>query len=143
MNFAPASTLPHIKGSSLSEITTDVSSVHWNDKGDRLVTSSSDMVARIWKLNEQSGAQVDIENIKNFNMILLNSKFNKGSGNLIATGGHSSKITVWDIVQCKDLAKFEHNKLDPTFEGLEIEWQNSSCVAIAGISKNIYLWSVD
>jgi hypothetical protein len=51
-NFAPSSSLPHIKGSQLSDITTDVSFVHWNNKGDRLVTSSSDMVARIWKMDE-------------------------------------------------------------------------------------------
>ena len=120
MNFAPISSLPHIKGSQLSE--NDVSSVHWNSKGDRLVTSSSDMVARIWKLDDQIGTQIEIENIKNFNMMLMNSKFNKGAANLIATGGHSGKITVWDILQCKDVAKFDHNKLDPTFEGLEIEW---------------------
>lgn len=142
-NFAPFSSLPHIKGSQLTEITTDVSSVHWNGKGDRLVTSSSDMVARIWKLEDSDGTQIEIENIKNFNMMLMNSKFNKGAGNLIATGGHSGKITVWDIVQCKDVARFDHMKLDPTFEGLEIEWQNSSHVAVAGISKNIYLWSIE
>lgn len=75
--------------------------------------------------------------------MLMNSKFNKGNANLIATGGHSPKITVWDIAQCKDVAKFDHSKLDQTFEGLEIEWQNSNCVAVAGMSKNIYLWSVD
>lgn len=107
------------------------------------MTSSSDMVARIWKLDDQVGTLIEIENIKNFNMMLMNSKFNKGNANLIATGGHSGKITVWDIVQCKDVVKFDHSKLDSTFEGLEIEWQNSNCVAVAGISKNIYLWSVD
>lgn len=30
--------------------------------------------------------------------MLMNSKFNKGAANLIATGGHSGKITVWDIL---------------------------------------------
>jgi WD40 repeat protein len=124
-NFAPFSSLPHIKGSHLAEITTDVSSVHWNGKGDRLVTSSSDMVARIWKLDVSDGTQIEIDNIKNFNMMLMNSKFNKGPANLVAAAGFKSgRITVWDIVQCKDVAKFDHSKLDPTFEGLEIEWQN-------------------
>ena len=54
--------------------------------------------------------------------MLMNSKFNKGAANLVATGGHSGKITVWDIILCKDVAKFDHSKLDQTFEGLEIEW---------------------
>jgi WD40 repeat protein len=101
------------------------------------------MVARIWKLEDSDGTQIEIENIKNFNMMLMNSKFNKGAANLIATGGYSGKITVWDIVKCKDVACFDHSKLDPTFTGLEIEWQNASCFAVAGISKNIYLWSID
>ncbi len=80
------------------------------------------MVARIWKLEDSDGTQIEIENIKNFNMMLMNSKFNKGAANLIATGGYSGKITVWDIVKCKDVACFDHSKLDPTFTGLEIEW---------------------
>jgi hypothetical protein len=76
--------------------------------------------------------------------MLMNSKFNKGAANLVATAGFKSgRITVWDIVQCKDVAKFEHAKLDPAFEGLEIEWQNSTSLAVAGIGKSIYLWSVD
>lgn len=143
-NLAPLTSLPHIKGSQLAEITTDVSSVHWNGKGDRVVTSSSDMVARIWKLEDSNGTQIEIENIKNFNSMLMNSKFNKGTGNLIATAGFkSAMITVWDIGQCKEVAKFDHAKLDPQFEGLEIEWQNEKSVAVAGISKNIYLWNVE
>jgi WD40 repeat protein len=128
----------------MAEITTDVSSVHWNSKGDRLVTSSSDMVARIWKLDEANGTQVEIENIKNFNSMLMNSKFNRGAANLIATAGFKSAvITVWDIDLCKEVAKFDHQKLDPEFEGLEIEWQNSQSLAVTGISKNIYLWNLE
>jgi WD40 repeat protein len=80
------------------------------------------MGARIWKLEDSDGTQIVIENIKTFNTMLMNSKFNKGAANLIATGGHSGKITVWDIVQCKDVVRFDHSKLDSTFEGLEIEW---------------------
>ena len=81
------------------------------------------MGARIWKLEDSDGTQIVIENIKTFNTMLMNSKFNKGAAaNLIATGGHSGKITVRDIVQCKDVVRFDHSKLDPTFEGLEIEW---------------------
>lgn len=77
-------------------------------------------------------------------MMLMNSKFNKGPANLVATAGiRSGKITVWDITHCKDVAKFDHSKLEPAFEGLEIEWQNNTSVAVAGMSKNIYLWSVD
>ena len=55
-------------------------------------------------------------------MMLMNSKFNKGAANLIATGGNSGKIIIWDIAQRKDVVRFDHSKLDPTFEGLEIEW---------------------
>lgn len=74
----------------------------------------------------------------------MNSKFNKGPANLVATAGFKSgKITVWDITHCKDIAKFDHSKLDPSFEGLEIEWQDSKTVAVAGMGKTIYLWSVD
>jgi WD40 repeat protein len=143
-NFAPLSSLPHIKGTQLAENTTDVSSVHWNGKGDHLVTSSSDSVARIWKLEENDGTQIEIENIKNFDSMLMNSKFNKGAADLIATANiKSGKITVWDTNRCKDVAKFDHSKMEALFEGLEIEWQNSKTVAVAGISKNIYLWNVD
>jgi WD40 repeat protein len=126
----------------MTESITDVSSVHWNGKGDHLVTSASDCVARIWKLDESDGTQIEIENIKNFDTMLMNSKFNKGASDLIATAV-SGKITVWDTVRCKDVAKFDHLKLDPNFISLEIEWQNSKTVAVAGISKTIYLWNVD
>ena len=80
------------------------------------------MGARIWKLEDSDGTQIVIENIISFNAMLMNSKFNKGAANLIATGGHSGKIIIWDIAQCKDVVRFDHSKLDPTFKGLEIEW---------------------
>ncbi len=53
-----------------------MSSVHWSEDGKRLVTSSNDMMARIWRLDEGSG-HFEIENVKSFNMKLSNSKFNK------------------------------------------------------------------
>jgi len=53
--------------------------------------------------------------------MLMNSKFNKSAANLITLGSHSGKI-IWDIAQYKDVVRFDDSKLDPTFEGLEIEW---------------------
>ena len=140
-----SSSLPHIKSANaLNENTADVSSVHWNAKGDRLLTSSSDMVARVWKVED--GGEVKIEKVKNFSDILMNSKFNNSEkGNLVATGGLFSTIYVWDCESdsCKEVARFEHADIDPNFRGLEIEWQNSKNVAVAGKSKFIYLWSID
>ncbi len=42
--------LPHIKngGQIDLEVSVDVSSVHWNQEGTSLVTSSNDMMARTW-----------------------------------------------------------------------------------------------
>lgn len=51
-------------------------------------------------------------------------------------------VTVWDAETCKDVAKFDH-QMDHSFRGLEIEWQNSKRVAMAGMSKKIYLWDTD
>lgn len=72
-------TLPHVKGCSEAEnmeLQTDVSSVHWNYDGSMLVTSSNDMMARIWRFDNDSGS-VEIESVKSFNMMLMNSKFNR------------------------------------------------------------------
>lgn len=47
--------LPHVNGKSNNEIpdmATDVTSVHWNSLGDKMVTSSSDCFARVWKVEE-------------------------------------------------------------------------------------------
>ena len=143
-NNFKSSSLPHIKSANaLSENNADVSSVHWNAAGDRLLTSSSDMVARVWKVDEQG--EVKIEKVKNFNDILMNSKFNTERGNLVATGGLFSVISVWDCDSdsCKEVASFDHSDIDPNFRGLEIEWQNSKHVAVAGKSKFIYLWSIE
>lgn len=71
-----------------------MSSVHWSNDGTRLVTSSNDMMARIWRLDEESG-HFEIESVKGFNVMLMNSKFNKPTAGetqftqLVATGGHS------------------------------------------------------
>jgi WD40 repeat protein len=58
-----------------NEFTSDVSSVHWNSAGTRLITSSSDMVARVWEI--QSDGEVEIKNVKGFKVSLMNSKFNE------------------------------------------------------------------
>jgi len=75
----------------------------------------------------------------------MNSKFNIDKANLVATGGFSSIITVWDCESdsCKEVATFDHSSFDQDFNGLEIEWQNNKNVAVAGRSKYIYLWSID
>ena len=81
------------------EIQADVSSVHWSNDGTRLLTSSNDMMARIWRIDEES-CHYEIENVKPFNVMLMNSKFNKPSGHdsqqYVATGGHSGVVTVWN-----------------------------------------------
>ena len=104
------------------------------------------MVARVWKVDEQG--EVKIEKVKNFNDILMNSKFNSDAGSLVATGRINinlefSLISVWDCDSCKEVACFDHSEIDPNFRGLEIEWQNNKNVAVAGKSKFIYLWNVD
>jgi WD40 repeat protein len=71
--------LPHVKhftDTESLEIQADVSSVHWSNDGTRLVTSSNDMLARSWRFDEESG-HFEIESVKSFNVMLMNSKFNK------------------------------------------------------------------
>jgi WD40 repeat protein len=130
-----------------------VSSVHWSQDGTRLVTSSNDMMARIWRFEEESG-QFEIEMVKTFGVMLMISKFNKmnpgdpkSTPQLVATGGHSGVITIWTAdaksASNKDVAKLHHEELDPNLVGLELDWQNSRTLAVTGHSKNIYLWSVD
>ena len=73
--------LPHISGrmsDHKSEIIADVSSVHWSNDGTRLLTSSNDAKGRIWLLNEELKT-FDLQNVKPFNVMLMNSKFNKPS----------------------------------------------------------------
>lgn len=144
--------LPHVKCHTITEteLQADVSSVHWSYDGSRLVTSSNDMMARIWKQDEETG-HYNIESVKTFNMMLMNSKFNKPSDQnqpytqYVATGGHSGIVTVWnaDVQNTnKDVAKLSHTQLDPNLKGIEIDWQNSKSVAITGNSKNIYYWNI-
>jgi len=53
---------------------------------------------------EEQEVNCDLENVKPFKMMLMNSKFNKPGVNeqsashlqLIATGGHSGVVTVWN-----------------------------------------------
>lgn len=113
--------LPHVtKHGEISASTTDVSSVHWNDSGTKLVTSSSDTLARVWKIDADHS--IKLEKFMGFTEMLMNSKFNKGEGNLVATGGHSNKVTVWNVNEKTELCKLEHAKHDESFEGIEIEW---------------------
>ena len=99
-----------------------MSSVHWNTAGDKLLTSSSDMVARVWRVDQEGN--VDIAKVKNFNEYLMQSKFCDEADNLIATGGLMSQIYVWDCesADCREVACFDHTQIDSEFRGLEIEW---------------------
>ncbi len=133
------------------ELQADVSSVHWSYDGTRLVTSSNDMMARIWRYDEETG-HFNIESVKTFSMMLMNSKFNKPPANadtkytqLVATGGHSGVVTVWNADTentNKDVAKLVHTQLDSSLVGIEIDWQNSKTLAVTGNSKSIYLWNI-
>lgn len=114
------------------------------------MTSSSDKMARIWKFEPETG-NMNIEKIKNFKVMLMNSKFNKmpqGASSqsedqlYIATGGHEGVVTVWSASDCRDIAVLDHSQSDPHLEGLEIDWQNDKCLAVTGKSKNIYLWDI-
>ncbi len=96
------------------EIQADVSSVHWSNDGTRLLTSSNDINARIWRYQEESGCY-EITNVKPFTVMLMNSKFNKNSPEkqqLVATGGHSGVVTVWNAdtmsASKQDIAKLVH-----------------------------------
>lgn len=91
--------------------------MHWSYDGTKLVTSSNDMMARIWRHDEETGHYY-IESVKTFSMMLMNSKFNKPPANaetkytqLVATGGHSGVVTVWNADTdntTKDVAKLVH-----------------------------------
>jgi len=56
-------------------------------------------------------------------------------------------VTVWNpdskFSSKQDVAKLVHTQLDPSLEGIEIDWQNNRSVAVTGRSKTIYLWNVD
>jgi WD40 repeat protein len=77
--YGESSSLPHVKRHTDTvslELQADVSSVHWSFDGKSLLTSSNDMMARIWKFDEES-SHFEIESVKSFPMMLMNSKFNK------------------------------------------------------------------
>lgn len=61
--------IPHIKGPSEDKSETQVSSIHWNQAGDKLLTSSSDQLARVWKVDGEG--EVTISKCKNFNQYLM------------------------------------------------------------------------
>ena len=135
--------IPHVRPKDQDAAEKAVCSIHWNVNGDKLLTSSSDMVARVWQVNNDG--DVEILRAKNFDEYLMQSKFCDDADNLVATGGIMSKIHVWDCSSNEnaEVACFDHSVIDPNFKGLEIEWQNSKQVAVAGKSKFIYLWSIE
>ena len=114
--------IPHVLPKDQNAMEKAVCSVHWNLAGDKLLTSSSDMVARVWNVSAEG--DVEIMRAKNFDEYLMMSKFCDESDNLIATGGFMSKIHVWDCSteSCNEIASFDHSDLDPSFKGLDIEW---------------------
>ncbi len=77
--------IPHVKKEDKDNQETDVSSINWNAAGDKLVTSSSDLVARVWKVDDKGN--VEIFSAKNFNQVLMSSKFCDDNDKLVATGG--------------------------------------------------------
>eukprot|EP00351_Strombidinopsis_sp_SopsisLIS2011_P004972 CAMPEP_0116886286 /NCGR_PEP_ID=MMETSP0463-20121206/20028_1 /TAXON_ID=181622 /ORGANISM="Strombidinopsis sp, Strain SopsisLIS2011" /LENGTH=52 /DNA_ID=CAMNT_0004546339 /DNA_START=1171 /DNA_END=1329 /DNA_ORIENTATION=- len=52
-------------------------------------------------------------------MMLMVSKFNNNDGSLIATGGHSSKVVVWDVDNQKTNTEFTHSD---NFMVMDLEW---------------------
>lgn len=123
--------LPHVAGKMSADQLEDhtfIISVHWNTSGDKLVTSSSDSYARVWKVDEkefQKSGEEDcktLHQLKNFKIMLMMSKFNKGVGDMIASGGGSSVVTIWNPDTGKNVATFDHAEMDPGFELQEIEW---------------------
>lgn len=54
--------------------------------------------------------------------MLMQSKFNKGAGDLIASGGHSSVVTVWNSENSKNVASFNLQDIDEGFACRELEW---------------------
>ena len=87
--------IPHVKTDQKEDKDnqeTDVSSIRWNTTGDKLVTSSSDLVARVWKVDPEGS--VEIFRAKNFNQVLMSSKFCDENDKLVATGGLMSKVCV-------------------------------------------------
>ena len=121
-NFKQMNVLPHVQAKpqdNTDSVITDVSSVHWNNVGDKLVTSSSDCYARVWKVDEQE-AKVEedckgVHRLKNFKMMLMMSKFNKYNGDQIASGGMSTTVTVWNPETGKVIVTFDHSEFEPSF----------------------------
>ena len=66
-------------------IETSVSSLHWNSAADRVVTSASDGLARVWS------DKGEIKSIFNYNSMVMVSKWNKESS-LIASGGEAKSV---------------------------------------------------
>ena len=88
--------LPHLLSSNpIGRSLSDVTSVHWNSDGNRMITSSSDKIARVWGIDDDRD-EAAIKTVRPFSVELLNSKFNEYYGNLVATGGMMSEIIVWD-----------------------------------------------
>ena len=104
--------IPHIKDADQENQNTAVSSIHWNRAGDKLLTSSSDMAARVWKVTP--GCDAVILKVKNFNEYLMQSKFCDEADNLVATGGLMSQIFVWDCESAdnREVACFDHSEID-------------------------------
>ena len=43
----------------------------------------------------------------------------------------------------KDIAKMDHSTIDTQLQATQIDWQNSTTLAVTGNSKSIYLWNVE
>lgn len=100
----------------------------------------------MWRVDDQDKTEEDckgVQRLKNFKFMLMMSKFNKYNGEMVASGGMSTVVTVWNPETGKVIVTFDHAELDPGFECREIEWQNQKQLAVSGKSKNIYLWNIE
>lgn len=61
--------IPHVRPKDQDAAEKAVCSIHWNVNGDKLLTSSSDMVARVWQVNNDG--DVEILRAKNFDEYLM------------------------------------------------------------------------
>mmetsp|Transcript_42051 Transcript_42051/g.40319 ORF Transcript_42051/g.40319 Transcript_42051/m.40319 type:complete len:88 (+) Transcript_42051:866-1129(+) len=76
-----------------------ITSIQWNNTGEKVVTSASDGVARVW--NDRGDIQCIYRAGQDYlmsmgviNNLSLASKWNK-EGQLIASGGTDKQILVW------------------------------------------------
>eukprot|EP00347_Sterkiella_histriomuscorum_P013599 403364101 len=163
--------LPHCKDvvSSVQGIDTDITCIHWNQSGDKMVTSASDGYARVWSdkgelqsifncnnISKQNNSSHYKENANNDqpmadqyitsgikedlqSTMVMVSKWSK-DGQLIASGTQDRKVLVWMPQGMKQDSIVKTFNQDN--EVVDLDWQNSTDIASCSMDQNIYLWSV-